>query len=693
MAKITKISYTHKPTNNSVYQFFIYSEGFDPKKETLIFKISYNFYYPVFNVETKRHYLEVTKSEFDFEQGKTSSDKMVRLYCYNFLGDTTNYVATGSIKVYKSTAPSVSYWGFSSLTSASITADKPWIKGLTIASVLGPYQDNKLVTKIDLSKPVKYAALTNKSSLQPGQLLAAQWSYSINGGEKAKFSSKTEWSRDSETNKIIIQLQPSKEWEHKEIKVYAYFNSPSEQVASKAYCFIPSASGSSPKTVKSTEDSPQLIWGNKVSIEFEKKVLQICQDLWGDKRKYEMANGLMAVMKVETWGSFKAQHLEGESTSRDVNTLTIKNFWKENNPKSSRAVGLIQFTQDALTAMGEFPKSTPQNKGTQERYDALNNLKLEYAKMGDLKQLDKVKKYLTPSRELIKTPEEIYVKVFAPIGLGKPGDYILYEKDGDGYANNKSMDANKEDPSNKGITRDELLARYWKSYKEGLNNKKGKSAKPETNQDKTDEIEENNDPKDINLYKIDLNKTTCTRISTVAKKDFKFEIYKDDKLIKTYIATPNKHGFVKFPETGPNWARYGTRDSNLTDGDNWATSDMYAAVLAFFYSLKAIGITETLYYNDLSAFDGVTNLGHETHKTGKDIDIRYPGCTNKAGSQYWTVSRDYYGSQKIMDEKMTLIYSLAVKLNMTNNYHYKTFPNTRNKAFSVHKDHFHLGLK
>lgn len=690
MAKITKISYTHKPTDNSVYQFFIYSEGFDPKKETLIFKISYNFYYPVYNQDTNRHYLEVSKNDFDFEQGKTFSDRMVRLYCYEFQKDATNYVATGSIKVYKSTV-SVSYWGFSNLVSASVTADKPWIKGLTITSVLGPYQDNKPVTKIDLSKPVKYAALTNKSGLHPGQLLAAQWSYSINGGEKARFSTKVEWSRDSESNKIIMQFQPVKEWENKEIKVYAYFSSPSEQVASKAPGFIKSTASNNPKTVKGTASSPQLIWGNKVSIDFERKVLQICKDLWGDERKFEMANGLMAVMKVETWGSFKAHHLEGEINSRNVSTLTIEHFHKNDDPKSSRAVGLIQFTQDALEGMKEFPKSTPQTKGTLERYNALNKLKLQYAKMGELNQLDKVKKYLSASANRITTPSEIYLQVFAPIGIGKPGDYVLYKKDGAGYENNSSMDTNPKDPSNKGITRDELLARYWKSYKEGMNNKKGENAKPETNT--TDNKEENNEPKDANLYKIDLNKLTCTRINIIDKKDFKFEIYKDDKLLKTYIAIANKHGFVKFPETGPNWGRYGTRDAGKTDGDNWATSGMYAAVLAFFYSLKDAGINETLYYNDISAFDGVTNLGHETHRTGKDIDIRYPGCTNKSGSQYWTVSRDHYGSQKKMDEKMGIIYSLAVKLDMTNNYHHKTFPNTRNKAFSVHQDHFHLGLK
>ena len=116
MARITKIQHTSKPASNGKYQFKIFNEGFDPKKQTLIFKISFKFYYPVFNTETNEHYIEVSKSDFDFDSGKTSSDRMVRLFCYDFQADATNYVATGNIKIYKSSAPSVSYWSYSALS-------------------------------------------------------------------------------------------------------------------------------------------------------------------------------------------------------------------------------------------------------------------------------------------------------------------------------------------------------------------------------------------------------------------------------------------------------------------------------------------------------------------------------------------------------------------------------------------------
>ncbi|KMQ69262.1 hypothetical protein ACM39_03965 [Chryseobacterium sp. FH2] len=84
-----------------------------------------------------------------------------------------------------------------------------------------------------------------------------------------------------------------------------------------------------------------MIWGDKVSCVFRKKVVEICSELWGEDNKIKIANGLMAVMKVETWGSFKAHHREGYKTANEApNTLTTKDFQKEKE-NSSRAVGLI----------------------------------------------------------------------------------------------------------------------------------------------------------------------------------------------------------------------------------------------------------------------------------------------------------------------------------------------------------------
>ena len=91
-------------------------------------------------------------------------------------------------------------------------------------------------------------------------------------------------------------------------------------------------------------------------------------------------------------------------------------------------------------------------------------------------------------------------------------------------------------------------------------------------------------------------------------------------------------------------------------------------MLGFFFGIKEAGLNETLYYNDISANNGVKNLGHSTHKTGKDIDIRYPGSTNASGEQLWTVAKTYWGSEAKLILKMGEIYDEAKKWNFTKNY-------------------------
>ena len=219
------------------------------------------------------------------------------------------------------------------------------------------------------------------------------------------------------------------------------------------------------------EQYKDLVWGGAVSCEFRKKVVQICLELWGEDRKMQMANGLMAVMNVETAGSFKAHQIMGKSL-QDVNSITKDDFWlykKDKNgkiiSKSSRAVGLIQFTQAALQAIGEFKSGTG--------FDKLHELKLKLAKMGEVNQLDYVKKYFEDSKSKIKSPEDIYLHVFAPKGVGKADDFVLYESGTEEYRQNASVDTKStgEHKNDKKIQRSEILERYHNSIKEGENNK------------------------------------------------------------------------------------------------------------------------------------------------------------------------------------------------------------------------------
>ncbi|WP_240665132.1 hypothetical protein [Flavobacterium columnare] len=256
-----------------------------------------------------------------------------------------------------------------------------------------------------------------------------------------------------------------------------------------------------------------LIWGNKVSCDFRKKVVQICAELWGESKKIEMANGLMAVMNVETGGSFKAHQIMGKPI-KDVDKLTKNDFWleKKDGSKSSRAVGLIQFTQSALEALGEFKKGTG--------FDKLHEVKLKFAKMGEIKQLDYVEKYfqLDGANKNIKSPEDIYLHVFAPKGVGKSDGYVLYDsKSNDDnekefYRQNSSVD--RENNNDGKIQRSEILGRYNSSLTQGKGNKENSfTCKIETPK-KVDPV------KDIITYKIYSNGKIEKNIPKEIKKGY-----------------------------------------------------------------------------------------------------------------------------------------------------------------------------
>lgn len=217
-----------------------------------------------------------------------------------------------------------------------------------------------------------------------------------------------------------------------------------------------------PKGCICKDQYEQLIWGGSVNCDFRQKVVQICKELWGESRKMDMANGLMAVMKVETDGSFKAHQIMGKPIG-DVNKITKDDFWliKKDGSKTSRAVGLIQFTQAALVQIGEFKNGTG--------FDKLHAVKLKFAKMGEIAQLDYVKKYFEAAKDKIKTPEDIYLQVFAPGGVGKKDNFVLYSVGTEEYRQNKSIDL--ENNGDGQITRAEILGRYKKSKTEGANKK------------------------------------------------------------------------------------------------------------------------------------------------------------------------------------------------------------------------------
>lgn len=232
----------------------------------------------------------------------------------------------------------------------------------------------------------------------------------------------------------------------------------------------------------------RLLWGEKVTVslgkekscEFRRKVVDICADVWGEDKKIEYANVLMACMAVETSRIFTSSVIRLKPL-RDANGKNIYNqngkakkiyqaISKEeivndvsiakNNP-----VGLIQFTGPAVQQINKI-------HGT-------NITKQDLALMDELEQLDYVKKYFTSRKDLIDKfngPEDIYLFIFCPQGVGKDDDYVLYSKQDDHdrsvdyYHANSSLDSNlrgNEGNNDQKIQKKELLSRLRKLMTEG----------------------------------------------------------------------------------------------------------------------------------------------------------------------------------------------------------------------------------
>ena len=165
-----------------------------------------------------------------------------------------------------------------------------------------------------------------------------------------------------------------------------------------------------------TPSAGALAWGAKVSPEFRKKVFAMAKSMQCD------ASDLMACMAFES----------GETFSPAVR-----------NAAGSGAVGLIQFMP-----------STARNLGTSA--DALAAMTAEA-------QLDYVAKYFKWYPE-IRTLEDIYMAILWPRAIGKPNDYVLFEKPGRTYDQNKGLDADKDGR----VTKVEAAAAVRAKHAKGL---------------------------------------------------------------------------------------------------------------------------------------------------------------------------------------------------------------------------------
>lgn len=157
-----------------------------------------------------------------------------------------------------------------------------------------------------------------------------------------------------------------------------------------------SSSASSPVSSSKTPSDPDaapLAWGKKLNREERLKVRDISRAI-GVKADY-----LMACIAFETGTTFSP---------------SIR------NAAGSGGTGLIQFMP-------------PTAKGLGTSTDAL-------ARMTRLEQLDFVRMYFKPYTGRLHTLSDVYMAILWPRGIGKPEDYVLWEKGTKAYDQNRGLD-------------------------------------------------------------------------------------------------------------------------------------------------------------------------------------------------------------------------------------------------------------
>ncbi|MBP5455136.1 MAG: DUF4280 domain-containing protein [Paludibacteraceae bacterium] len=198
---------------------------------------------------------------------------------------------------------------------------------------------------------------------------------------------------------------------------------------------------------------------------------------------------------------------------------------------------------------------------------------------------------------------------------------------------------------------------------------------------------------DVNIYRIDLDKFSVYKYQANQNSDvYIYKIYnhgkkyvEDYRFTMTTLKKRDNLRAFQFPETGPNWGRYGTPDEG---GDNFISELNCACLLGLLYSLPLNGITDKIFYNDITLFS--TDKVHKGHSKGNDIDLRYPNGTNKP-VQYWkdVIDKCYGGNKEAFISHLEHFVSIAIKWHFTANFAQENI--TGAKECGGHNHHIHLG--
>ena len=164
-----------------------------------------------------------------------------------------------------------------------------------------------------------------------------------------------------------------------------------------------------------------LAWGNKVSKPFRDRVVKMGEVLLVDP------SYLMACMAFETGRSFDPA---------------------VQNAAGSGAVGLIQFMPATAQALGTTTQLL--------------------AAMSGVKQLDFVERYFLPKAGKLKTLADVYMTILWPAAVGKPGTYVLFDRNDPLHPKRYVQNAGLDYDRNGIITKDEAAYRVGQQLELGL---------------------------------------------------------------------------------------------------------------------------------------------------------------------------------------------------------------------------------
>ncbi|GJM52632.1 hypothetical protein [Capnocytophaga catalasegens] len=311
-----------------------------------------------------------------------------------------------------------------------------------------------------------------------------------------------------------------------------------------------------------------LIWGNKVSCEFRKKIVEIAKEIGLPQEKNKGANWLMAVIALETATKFSP---------------TIGTFGKHKDDSKSGYVGLIQFGKAAA--------------------ESLDIKRSQLIKMSAEEQLTYVKAFFQQKmfENKLKTMTDLYLAVNYPIacGQGANKNYVVYDDTNAAYDSNPIFKREKDE-----YFFDEKGKKHY--YK----GRKGKSYIWEF-EEAVNELYEKGE------------KNRATYFSCLGKGELfinEFGLVQVTKIGNPYIinyGTEDTYSYIK---------KDGSKSVSAKHGDDWIKPEKASAISDAVYNLVKEFPNQKLHINDCSAYNPSYNLGHSktgAHSRGEAFDCKF----------------------------------------------------------------------